>query len=277
MRSRLHGKSDEKIEDSMTQIHPTAIIDPAAKIGADVNIGPFCILGPYVTLGDGCRLDSNVLIQGHTTIGKNNHFLNSAVIGTQPQDLKYTGEPTRLIIGENNTFREFCTVNVSATMDEDTTIGDNGLFMAYCHIAHNCHIGNGVIIANATTLAGHIHIQDFVTLGGMTAIHQFVKIGVYAFIGGKSGVKKDVPPYTRGEGFPYIISGLNSVGLQRKGFSREQIAAIKEMYKLFYASGMNVSQAKVAAHAVPSLTAEQQVFLDFIDTAERGISRYRER
>jgi UDP-N-acetylglucosamine acyltransferase len=261
----------------MAQIHPTAIVDPAAKIGADVTIGPYSIVGPHVTLGDGCTLHSNVLIQGHTTIGRGNVFMHSAVIGTQPQDLKYNGEPTQLIIGDNNTFREFCTINLSATMDEPTTIGSNGLFMAYCHVAHNCQIGSNVIIANAVNLAGHIHIHDFVTLGGMTAVHQFVKIGAYAFVGGKSGVKKDVPPYTRGEGFPYVVGGLNSVGLQRKGFSREQITAIKEIYKLFYSSGMNVSQAKEAARALPHRTTEQNIFLEFVEQADRGISRYREK
>ena len=157
-------------------------------------------------------------------------------------------------------------------MDEATKIGDNCLFMAYSHVAHNCILGNNLIIANAVQFAGHIHVDDFVTIGGMTALHQFVKIGEYAFVGGKSGVKKDIPPYTRGEGFPYKVMGLNSVGLQRKGFSNESIAAIKRIYKLFYNSGKNVSQAIEEADKL-ELTPKQKIFVEFIMTSERGLNK----
>lgn len=257
----------------MTKIHPSAIVNPEAKIGENVEIGPFCIIGPNVILGDNCFLFSNVIIDGNTTIGSGNRFFHSAVIGTIPQDLKYKGEQTQLIIGDNNTFREFTTVNLSATMDESTRIGDNCLLMAYSHIAHNCRLGSNLIIANAVNLGGHVHIHDFVIIGGMTAIHQFVIIGKYAFVGGKSGLKKDVPPFTRGEGFPYHIVGLNTVGLSRKGFSDQQIAAIKKVYKIFYNSGLNTSQALQKVSKISELTDEQKLFVTFIKNSERGINK----
>ncbi|NQV19145.1 MAG: acyl-ACP--UDP-N-acetylglucosamine O-acyltransferase [Armatimonadetes bacterium] len=257
----------------MTKIHPSAIVNPKAEIGENIEIGPFCIIGPNVIIGDNCTLFSNVIIDGNTTIGSGNKFFHSAVIGTIPQDLKYKGEPTRLIIGDNNTFREFATVNLSATMDEPTRIGDNCLLMAYSHIAHNCRLGSNLIIANAVNFAGHIHVEDFVIIGGMSAIHQFVKIGKYAFIGGKSGLKKDVPPFTRGEGFPYRVIGLNSIGMQRKGFSDQQIAAIKKVYKIFYNSGLNTSQALEKVSEISELTDEQELFVDFIKNSERGINK----
>jgi len=257
----------------MTKIHPTAIVSSKAVIGDNCVIGPFCIVHDNVKMGDNNELVSSVIIDGHTTIGDGNKFFHSAVIGTDCQDLKYHGEPTQLIIGNNNTFREFCTVNKSATMDEPTQIGDNGLFMAYSHVAHNCILGNNLIIANAVNFAGHIHIHDNVIIGGMVALHQFVKVGIYAFIGGKSGIKKDIPPYTRGEGFPYKVMGLNSVGLQRRGFSSETIKSIKDIYKLFYRSGLNTKQAMEKALAIPDLTKEQKIFLDFIKNCDRGITK----
>jgi len=257
----------------MTNIHPTAIIDKTAKIGENVFVGPFCIIGKNVILGDNCHLQSNVLIFKNTTIGESNKFFHSAVIGTDPQDLKYSGEETYLTIGDNNVFREFVTVNRSATMDENTNVGNNSLFMAYVHIAHNCQIGNNVIIANAVNLAGHIHINNFVTIGGMTAIHQFVKIGSYAFVGGASGAKKDVPPFTRGEGMPYKVIGLNSVGLRRKGFTSQDLKDIKSIYKIFYQSGLNVSDALAKAETLSDISKFQQVFIDFVKKSDRGLSK----
>ncbi|MDN5354182.1 MAG: UDP-N-acetylglucosamine acyltransferase [Candidatus Cloacimonadota bacterium] len=256
----------------MKKIHPTALVDKNAKIGKDVFIGPNCYIGSNVSLGDGCYLQSNVFMEGHTSIGKNNRFFHSAVIGTIPQDLKYKNDPTKLIIGDNNTFREFATVNISATMDEPTRIGSNCLLMAYSHVAHNCQLADNIIIANSVQLAGHIHIHNNVTIGGMTALHQFVKIGQYAFVGGKSGIKKDVPPYTRGSGFPYRLAGLNTIGLQRKGFPKEVISALKSIYKLFYKSNLNRTQALHIAKK-QNLTKEQKIFVDFVDLSERGIAR----
>ncbi|MDD3050543.1 MAG: acyl-ACP--UDP-N-acetylglucosamine O-acyltransferase [Candidatus Cloacimonetes bacterium] len=257
----------------MTNIHSTAIIAPDAKIGKDVEIGPFCIIGNNVEIGDNCRLVSNVIVDGNTTIGKNNIFYHSSVIGTAPQDLKYRGEVTRLIIGDNNTVREFATINRSATMDEPTRVGNNNLLMTYSHIAHNCQLGNGIILANSVNLAGHIHIDDFVTIGGITAVHQFVKIGKFAFIGGASGVKKDVPPFTRGEGMPYIVSGLNSVGLQRRGFAEEIIRSVKQIYRIFYRSGLNTAQALAEADKLNDLNVEQKMFIEFVRNSERGITK----
>ncbi len=257
----------------MENIHPTAIIDKNSKIGNNCRIGAFSIIGPNVELGDNNHLASNVLIEGPTKIGDNNKFFHSAVIGTDCQDLKYKGEPTELVIGSNNTFREFCTVNRSATLEEKTRIGNDNLLMAYSHVAHNCQLGNHLIIANAVNLAGHIHIDDNVTIGGMVAIHQFVRVGKFAFIGGKSGVKKDVPPFTRGEGFPYKIIGLNSIGLRRNGFSSQQIKNIKSIYKIFYHSGLNFSEALKEARKITKLSDEQKTFIEFIENTDRGLNR----
>lgn len=258
----------------MSKIHPTAIISPEAVIGENCEIGPFCIIKPDVKLGSNNILLSNVVLDGNTIIGAGNKFFHSAVIGSDSQDLKAKDEPYQLIIGDNNTFREFCTVNKSATMDEHTIIGSNCLLMAYSHVAHNCQIGNNVIMANAVNLAGHCQLHDFVIVGGLTAIAQFVQIGVYAFVGGASGIKKDIPPYTRGIGLPYKIEGLNVIGLQRKGFTPNQLQAIKDIYRIFYRSGLNISQAIKKAEQLKKLTMEQKIFLDFIKNSRVGINRY---
>ncbi|MFC1898120.1 acyl-ACP--UDP-N-acetylglucosamine O-acyltransferase [Candidatus Cloacimonadota bacterium] len=257
----------------MSEIHSTAIIHPDAKIGENCQIGPYCIIEKDVIIGDNNILQSNVLITGNTTIGDNNKFFHSCAIGCDCQDLKYNGEPTQLIIGSNNVFREFCTVNRSATMDEPTQIGDNGLFMAYVHIAHNCILGNNLILANAINLAGHVHIEDFVTIGGMTAVSQFTTIGAYAFVGGKSGVSKDVPPFTRGGGHPYRVAGINSIGLRRKGFDDEEIKSIKTLYKVFYLSGKNTSQALEEVESLKPFTKGQKQFYSFIKNSKRGIHK----
>ncbi len=259
----------------MVKIHPTAIIAPGAKLGADVEIGPYCIIGKDVQIGDRTYLQSNVVVDGDTILGSDNKVFHSAVLGTVPQDLKYNGEPTRLRIGDNNSIREFATLNKSATMDEDVNIGSNNLIMAYVHVAHNCQIGNNIVIANAVQIAGHVIINDFASIGGMTAIHQFVQIGRNTFVGGASGVKKDVPPYTRGEGMPYKVAGINSVGLQRKGFSEEAIANIRKIYRLFYNSGKNVTQALEEVNLMNDITPEAQVFVDFVKNSHRGICKAR--
>ncbi len=259
----------------MKEIHSTAIVHPNAKIGENVKIGPYCIIGENVELGDENTLISHVVIDGHTKIGKKNTFFPFCSIGLAPQDLKYDGEPTRVVIGDQNHIRECVTIHRSANLNEDTTLGSNCLIMAYAHIAHNCHVGNNVILANSVNLAGHVHIHDFVTIGGVSAVHQFVKIGTHAFIGGTSGVKKDIPPYTRGQGMGhYKIVGLNSVGLSRKGFSNDVIEGIKKVYRLFYTSNMNVSQALEVALKIENPTPEQENFIKFVQNSERGITRY---
>jgi len=261
----------------MTHIHPTAIIHKNAQIATTAIIGPYAYIGEHVTIGEGTEVMVHAVIDGNTTIGNNNKIYPSASIGLPPQDLKYKGEQTRLIIGDNNHIREFSTIHLSASPDEDTTVGSNNLIMAYAHIAHNCHVGSNVIIANAANLAGHVHIHDYVAIGGLTAILQFVKIGAYAFVGGASGIKKDIPPFTRGQGSDhYRISGINSVGLSRRGFTAEQIDAIKKVYKLFYHAHLNVSQAIATAEALPELTKEQLMFINFCKESSRGINRYHE-
>jgi len=255
----------------MSKIHPTAIIKEGAVIGNNCEIGPYCVIGEHVVLGDDNVLHNNVILDGHSTIGNGNKIFSFAVLGTDPQDLKFGGEPTRLRIGSHNTIREFCTINRSNQMEEDTVVGDNNLLMEYVHIAHNCQIGNNCIIANVVQLAGHVHVHDFATIGGVSAVHQFVHIGTHAFVGGASAIKKDIVPFSRGQGNPYQTVGLNSVGLMRKGFSNEDIAGIKAIYNLFYRQQLNTSQALAKAENM-ELTKPQQVFIDFVRTADRGIS-----
>lgn len=256
----------------MSYIHPTAIVHEGAIIGEDCEIGPYCIVGEHVILGSGNRLLSNVIIEGHSTLGNNNIVSPYAVLGTDPQDLKFKNEPTRLRIGNNNKIREFVTINRSNQMEEDTVVGDNNLLMEYLHIAHNCQIGSNCVIANAVQLAGHVTVQDFAIIGGQTAVHQFVHIGAHAFVGGASAIKKDIVPFSRGQGNPYKTVGLNSVGLMRKGFSNETIAGIKMIYNCFYRNGMNVSQALEYVAHLEGLSAEQQLFIDFVRNCQRGIS-----
>jgi UDP-N-acetylglucosamine acyltransferase len=256
----------------MSTIHPTAVIHPGAVIGEDCVIGPYCNIGANVVLGANNNLANNVIIDGYTTIGEGNKIFSYAVLGTDPQDLKFKGEATRLRIGSNNTIREFVTINRSNMMEEDTVVGDGNLFMEYVHVAHNCQIGSFCVIANVVQFAGHVHVHDYATIGGVTAVHQFVHIGTNAFVGGASAIKKDIVPYTRGQGNPYKTVGLNSVGLMRKGFSNETIAGIKEIYNLFYRSKLNTTQALEKALAMENLSPEQLKVIDFVQHAERGIS-----
>lgn len=256
----------------MSVIHPTAIVAESAVIGEGCQIGPYCNLGPNVVLGARNQLSSNVIVSGDTQLGEGNRIFAYAVLGTDPQDLKFGGEPTRLRIGDHNTIREFVTINRSNQMEEDTVVGDRNLIMEYVHIAHNCQIGSNCVIANVVQMAGHVHIHDFATIGGTTAIHQFVHIGTHAFVGGASAIKKDIAPYTRGQGNPYQTVGLNSVGLMRKGFSSEAVAAIKEIYNLFYRRGLNISQAMAQIAQRGELTPEQQIFVDFVRSSTRGLS-----
>jgi len=256
----------------MTEIHPTAFIDSSAAIGQDCFIGPYCIIGPKVVIGDRNHLASHVIIGKNTTLGTDNKIYSFAVIGTDPQDLKFSNEDTYLRIGSFNSIREFATINRSNMTEEDTVVGDGNLIMEYAHIAHNCQVGSKIVIANAVNMAGHVHVADNVVIGGLTAIHQFVKIGIHAFVGGASAVKKDIAPYTRGQGNPYKTVGLNSVGLMRKGFTTDTLAAIKVIYKLFYESKLNTSQAKQAVLNLGDLIPEQKIFVDFVEQCDRGLS-----
>ncbi len=257
----------------MNKIHNTAIVNKKAKISDNVEIGPYSIIGPEVKIRSGVKIHSNVLLDGDTIIGKNCNIFHSAVIGTFPQDLKFSGEETQVIIGENTTIREFATINKSTHYDCPTKVGNNCLLMAYVHIAHNCQIGDNVILANCVNLAGHVTIESNAIIGGLTPIHQFVKIGCFSFIGGLSRINKDVAPYTRGASVPYKAIGLNSIGLKRKGFSRETRSELKKLYKIFYCSNLNTSQAIAKIRKEVSLIKEVKHFLKFVENSERGIAK----
>lgn len=223
----------------MTYIHPTAVIHPNAKIGANTSIGPYCVIGEHVTIGDNCDLKSHVVIDGHTTMGDNCRVFPFASLGHAPQDLKYRGEPSQLIIGNNNTIREHVTMNPGTqTGAMKTVVGNDGLFMVAVHIAHDCVIGDRVIMANNATLGGHVTVGDHVLIGGLAAVHQFIRIGSFAVIGGMSGVESDVIPYGRVKGERAHLAGLNLVGLERGGFEKDTIKTLqKAMKQLFEGDG----------------------------------------
>ena len=255
------------------KIHPTAIVDKNAKIESDVVVGPYSIIGPGVKIGKGVIIASNVLIDGRTSIGNNCRIFHSAVIGTIPQDLKYKGENSEVIIGDGTTIREFVTINRSTSVDHPTKIGKNCLLMTYSHIAHDCHIGNNVILANCVNLGGHILIENNVSIGGMTPVHQFVKIGCYSFIGGFSRIAKDVAPYTKGTGIPYKSFELNSVGLIRNNFPEKTRSILKKLYKIFYSSHLNTTQAVNKIKDEIEMIDEVVHFLEFVKNSERGIAK----
>jgi UDP-N-acetylglucosamine acyltransferase len=262
-------RSKELVQD----IHPTAIIHPMAKLGAGVKIGPYSVIGEHVELGDECEVGSNVLIDGRTTIGKKNRFFHGASIGTIPQDLKYTGDITYVEIGDNNTFREFVTVNSATNEGEKTVVGSDCLIMAYAHVAHNCVVGNEVILANSVNLAGHVFVDDFATVGGVTPVHQFVRIGKYAFIGGGSRVERDVPPFIKVAGNPLRVYGINGIGLDRRGFSPERCSMIKQMFKLLYKSDLNVAQCVQQLKEGEFADPDRKIFVEFLEASERGITK----
>jgi UDP-N-acetylglucosamine acyltransferase len=256
-----------------TDIHPTAVIHSWARIGDGVKIGPYSVIGENVEIGDGCEVGAHVVIEGATKIGKNNRFFHGAIIGSPPQDLKYQGEATSITIGDENDIREFVTINLATGEGGNTSIGSRCMLMAYVHVAHNCAIGNEVILANAVNLAGHVLIDDFVTVGGLTPVHQFVRIGKYAFIGGGSRIERDIPPYMKVAGSPPQVYGLNSIGLERRGFSAESRAHIKRIYKLLYRSDMNVSQVLETLDGDDWDSAEAAEMAEFLRHCERGVTK----
>jgi len=255
------------------QIHPTAIVDAAAELGAGTVVGPYCIIGPYVRLGPDCWLQHHVTLLGPTVVGARDKFYAYCSIGQQTQDLKYAGEPTYLEIGDENTFREFCTVNRSTTADGKTTIGSCGNFLAYSHIGHDCMVGDGVVFSNNGTLAGHVKIGDHAIIGGLTAVHQFCRIGRFAITGGCSKIVQDVPPFMIADGNPAEIRGINLVGLERNNFAPESVKWIKEAFRLIYRSKYNTRQAVEAVKAELPLTEEIKQIIEFIEASERGIIR----
>lgn len=253
-----------------TQIHPTAIVDPGAQIGADVIIGPYCVIGDKVVIGDGSWLQNHVTVMGPSTIGKGNKFYAYASIGQQTQDLKYAGEPTYLEVGDDNVFREFCTVHRGSLPGTKTIVGSHNNFLAYSHIAHDCIVGNHVIFSNNGTLAGHVTVEDHVILSGLTAVHQFCRIGKHAITGGCSKVVQDIVPYTIVDGNPARARGINIVGLQRNGYNEDQIRAVRDAYKVLYRKGLNQTQA-LEKLRTGTITAEVEHLINFIAGSQRGI------
>ena len=255
----------------MTNIHPTAIVYSGAQIGDHVSVGPYTVIENDVIINNNCQIGSHVLIHSGTRIGAKCRIFKGAVLGTDPQDLKYAGEKTTLEVGDETTVREFCTLNRGSSHRLRTVIGKKCLLMAYVHVAHDCLLGDQVILANAVNMAGHVTIEEFVSIGGMTPIHQFVKIGKHAFIGGGLRVNQDIPPYILAAGEPIQYAGINRIGLSRRGFSPEILMQIKQAYKLIYRSGLNTTQALEQIEQTMELTPEVKYIVDFIKTSERGI------
>lgn len=254
------------------KIHRTAVVDPKAQIGRGVEIGPYTIVGGDVTIGDGTWIGSGCLIEGWTTIGRRCRIFHSAVVGSEPQDLKYKGERTFLKIGDGNTVREFATLHRATGEGLETVVGDGNFIMAYAHIAHNCTVGTGVVLANSVNMAGHVTIGDHATVGGVTVIHQFVRIGKYSIIGGGLRIPMDIVPYVKVGGYPARVNGLNVIGLERHGFSPETRRILKETYKILFHSNLNVTQAvKRVRSDVPPIP-EVMYLVEFIESSRRGIT-----
>jgi UDP-N-acetylglucosamine acyltransferase len=262
----------------MASIHPTALVDPNAQLAGDVQVGAYAIVGPHVRIDEGSSIGPHTVIEGHTTIGRRNRIFQFASIGAAPQDKKYRDEPTRLEIGDDNTIREFVTINCGTTQDRAvTTIGSHNWIMAYVHVAHDCIVGDHAIFANSTNLAGHVEIGDWVILGGFTGVHQFCKIGAHAMTGVGSVVLHDIPPYVMASGNTAKAHGINSEGLRRRGFSPEAINAIRRAYKTLYKNGLTLDEARtqLAAAAQGTDDSAQHVHLlsAFLQTVTRGIVR----
>jgi len=255
-------------------IHKTALVSKKAVIGDDVEIGPFCIIGDHAVIGNGTRLISNVIIEGKTEIGAHCTVYPFAYLGAPPQDLSYKDEPTAVKIGNNNVIREYVTVHRASTRGDGVTeIGDKNYLMGYVHIAHDCKIGSGIVMANAATLAGHVHIHDRAVIGGVVAIHQFTRIGSYAMLGGFSGFGQDIPPYTMASGPRAKLFGLNSIGLKRNGFSDETINVLKKAYKILFRDKLTLKDALDKVKKELPRIAEIKVLVDFIEENKRGICR----
>jgi UDP-N-acetylglucosamine acyltransferase len=262
----------------MTLVHVTALVDPAAELDSTVTVGPYAVIGAGVTIGARTTVGAHAVIHGPTTIGSDNRIYAHAVLGGDPQDMKYRGEPTALAIGDRNTIREFCTFNRGTTQDVGTTrVGDDNWIMAYVHLAHDVQVGHRTILANNATLAGHVHIGDWVIVGGLTGVHQFCRVGAHAMLGFQSHVSQDVPPFMLAAGHPLSVSGFNAEGLRRRGFSKERIALVKQMHRLLYRDGLTLDNAKASIAALRGTVeggdADVAMLLDFLAAATRGIAR----
>ena len=256
-------------------IHPTAIVSPLAKLGVNVRVGPYSLIGPHVEMGDECVVHSNVIIEGSTKMGRGNEFFAFCVIGGKTQDLKYLGEPTYLEVGDHNVFREGVTIHRGTTAEVATRIGSHNYFLCQAHVAHDCQLGNHIIMSNNATLGGHITVDDYAILGGLCAVHQFNRIGRHAMIGGLSKVQQDVPPFMVIDGNPAATRGLNLIGLQRRGFSEEDLRALKSAYKkLFLKKDANLALAISSLKATHAASVPHVAHLiHFIETSQRGVTR----
>ena len=261
------------------RIHSTALIDAKAELDSSVEVGAYSIVGPQVRIGSGTKVGPHVVIDGHTTIGSDNTLFQFSSIGAAPQDKKYAGEPTRLEIGNRNVIREFCTFNLGTVQDVGVTrLGDDNWMMAYVHLAHDCQIGSHTIFANNAQLAGHVEVGDWAVLGGFSNVHQFCKIGAHAMVGMSTSLTQDVPPYVTLSGNPAAAHGINAEGLKRRGYSREQIGAIRNAYRILYKSGLTMEEAKAAlladeATLAPDCVPAVRVLREFLDGITRGIVR----
>jgi UDP-N-acetylglucosamine acyltransferase len=252
-------------------IHPTALIDPSARLGTGVTIGPYAIIGPQVTVGDRCRIGPRATLQQNVLLAEDVRIGDGSILGGDPQDLKYGGEETWVEVGQGTIIREYSTINRGTAATFKTTVGARCFIMTYVHLAHDCHVGDDVVIANATQCAGHVTIHDRAILSGLNAVHQFVTIGTYAFVGGGSRVNQDIPPYVKAVGNPMELYGLNSLGLQRAGLPGETVAALKRAYRLFFNSDLNLSQALERARTDLPAFPEVERFLAFVESSERGV------
>jgi len=252
-------------------IHRSALVDPTAQLGEDVTIGPFTILGPNVVIGDHCQIAAHVVIERNARLGQGVRIGYGSVLGADPQDLKYKGEETWVEIGNGTIIREYCTINRGTPATGKTTVGQRCFIMTYVHIAHDCVVGDDVILANSIQMAGHVTVDDRAIISGLVPIHQFVRVGTFAFVGGGSRVNQDVPPYTKAVGNPVHLYGLNSVGLQRAGFSPDVKLALKKAYRLVFNSHLTVSQGIARARTEIPAVAEVETFLRFIEASQRGV------
>jgi UDP-N-acetylglucosamine acyltransferase len=255
-------------------IDPRAIISPRAELAADVTVGPYAVIGDHVTIGAGTVIGSHAVVLGPTRIGSGNRIHQFASLGDAPQDKKYAGEPTRLEIGDRNVFREFTTVNRGTTKDEGVTrIGSDNLFMSYSHVAHDCRVGSNAVLANTATLGGHVHLGDWVIMGGFSGVHKFCKVGAHAFIGNNAAVTRDVPPYIMAVGQPAEPHSVNSEGLKRRGFTPENIRNIKNAFRILYRSDLRLEEAVKQLQALAAGQPELAALVDFIGASTRSIVR----
>lgn len=257
----------------MTSVHPSAVIHRRAKIGAGCEIGPYCVIGEHVTLGDRCKLHSHVVIDGHTRLGKANEIFPFACIGLKTQDLKWKGGVTSLAVGEHNTFREYVTIHSATGEGEVTRVGSHNHILAYCHIAHNCLLGDRIIMSNVATLAGHVVVEDYAVIGGLAAVHQFCRIGKLAMIGGCSKVVQDVPPFMMADGNPAETRTINKIGMERHGVSEEAQSALRQAYKILFREGLILSNAVEKVEKKLTALDEIKHLVQFVRSSERGISK----